>query len=123
MSRVGIANVRAALSMLSASERSTLAVMLHHGRQKAIEAKAPYDVAGDFLGDDTDAINAFQHLIGRIAAQDDPPNVAKRQPGPRDQWCPVCHRYHFAVGEKTDAGRLVRECPLLPPGAGANREA
>lgn len=36
------------------------------------------------------------------------------------EWCPVCHTYHHDVGEKTDAGRLTRPCPLLPAGVGAN---
>lgn len=33
--------------------------------------------------------------------------------GPAPQWCPVCKTYHLEVGEKTDAGKLMRQCPLL----------
>jgi hypothetical protein len=34
-------------------------------------------------------------------------------PESRPQWCPVCKTYHVEVGEKTDAGRLVKPCPRL----------
>lgn len=33
---------------------------------------------------------------------------------PLPQWCPVCKTYHTEPGEKTDAGRLVRQCPSIP---------
>jgi hypothetical protein len=36
------------------------------------------------------------------------------------EWCPVCHTYHVDPGRKTDAGRLTRQCPLLPADVGAN---
>lgn len=31
----------------------------------------------------------------------------------KGEWCPVCHTYHVNPGEKTDAGKLTRQCPLL----------
>lgn len=38
-----------------------------------------------------------------------------------NQWCSVCHSYHVNVGEKTDAGELTRQCPLLDKNDPANR--
>jgi hypothetical protein len=29
------------------------------------------------------------------------------------QWCPICKTYHHNVGERTDAGKVTRPCPLL----------
>lgn len=29
-------------------------------------------------------------------------------------WCAVCKTYHENVGEKTDAGKLTRQCPRIP---------
>jgi hypothetical protein len=32
---------------------------------------------------------------------------------PSPQWCPVCKGYHADPGQRTDAGVVLRRCPLL----------
>jgi hypothetical protein len=34
-------------------------------------------------------------------------------PPKRTLWCPICKTYHHNVGERTDAGKVTRPCPLL----------
>lgn len=111
-------NVSAALALLSDQERNLLAMMLHAGRQAAIGRSQGL---GGFCGDDTDSITAHRELIDSIAGVNDPPNVMKSKPGPRDQWCPVCKHYHFKVGERTDNGHTTRPCPLLDPSDDRNK--
>jgi hypothetical protein len=40
--------------------------------------------------------------------------VPAPEPPVKPEWCPVCHSYHVDPGVKTDAGRVVRDCPRVP---------
>lgn len=44
-------------------------------------------------------------LLDRLDALSDPASAA---------WCPVCKNYHTEPGERTDAGKLTRQCSRIP---------
>lgn len=47
--------------------------------------------------------------------------AAREQIDALEEWCPICKTYHFNPGEKSDSGKVTRECPEIPSTDPRNR--